>query len=98
MKEFITRLTSRKLLLAVAAFLVFIANEQWAEALTVILTYLGVNTVAGVVTTYKTSSNSSQTTEPAPAVLEEAVSAVDHTGKIVSGRKIEEHAGDPDWE
>lgn len=37
-----TRLTSRKLWLAVGTFIVFAANHQYNEALTIALAYLGI--------------------------------------------------------
>jgi len=42
MREFIGRLSSRKFLLAVAAFLAAVANDEWGVALGVVLGYLGV--------------------------------------------------------
>jgi hypothetical protein len=40
--EFFLRLTSRKFLLAVAAFIVAAVNQEWYMALGVVLGYLGV--------------------------------------------------------
>lgn len=43
MKEFLQSLLSRKLLLAVAALLTCIANDQWPEAAAVVIGYFGAN-------------------------------------------------------
>lgn len=44
MKEFLKSLLSRKFLLALGTALVFIASEQYDQALYVVLAYLGFNT------------------------------------------------------
>ena len=43
MNDLKDRLLSRKFLLAVGTFLVFIANEQYTEAMGVVIAYFGVN-------------------------------------------------------
>lgn len=48
MSEFITRLSSRKFLLAAAAVLGLIAEHQYPEAVAVVLGYLGVEGYADV--------------------------------------------------
>ena len=97
MKDFINRLTSRKLLLALSAFLVFVANKEYGNALTVILTYLGINGAAEVTKVFKTTTISTPELNDAPVGLDE-VDGITTTGKIISGRTIDEHKGDPDWE
>ena len=48
MKDFIKRLSSRKFLLAVAAFATAAANGEWGVALGAVLGYLGVEGAADV--------------------------------------------------
>lgn len=48
-KAFLQSLLSRKFLLAVAAIAAFLANDQYAEAMGALLTYLGVEGAADVV-------------------------------------------------
>lgn len=45
MKELVDNLKSRKLWLAVAAFITFIVNKQYVEAVAVVLGYFGVNVI-----------------------------------------------------
>lgn len=45
MKVFLESLLSRKLWLAIAALIVFVVNEQWLEAMGVVLGYFGINAV-----------------------------------------------------
>lgn len=42
MNDIVSRLSSRKLWLALGSFIVFIANKQYTEAMGVILAYIGV--------------------------------------------------------
>lgn len=46
MKQFLQSLLSRKFLLAVGTFLVFIANNQYTEAVAVVATFIGVEGAA----------------------------------------------------
>lgn len=48
MIDFIARLSSRKFLLAVAAFLTAVANDEWGVGLGAVLGYLGVEGAADV--------------------------------------------------
>lgn len=56
MKDFLTSLLSRKFLLAVGTFLVFVANGQYTEAMGVVLAYLGVNGAVQAVTRSKVNT------------------------------------------
>lgn len=53
MKYFLLSLLSRKFLLAMGTFLVFIANNQYNEALGVVLAYIGLEGAADVATRVK---------------------------------------------
>lgn len=46
MNDLKQRLTSRKLWLAVAAFITFALNDQWTEAMGIIVAYIGAEGVA----------------------------------------------------
>lgn len=95
MHDFLSRLSSRKLWIAVGTFIVFIMNEQYTEALSVVLVYLGVEGTADVAGRLKSGSNSSQALIDALAGSHAVVSdedsdfsAVDGKGRpIVSGRE-----------
>jgi hypothetical protein len=49
MKEFLSRLTSRKFLLTLGAVITAIANDEWVAAVTIVLGYLGVEGVNDIV-------------------------------------------------
>lgn len=53
MKDFLKSLLSRKFILALGTFLVFIANNQYSEALGVVLAYIGLEGAADVATRVK---------------------------------------------
>lgn len=67
MKEFFQSLLSRKFLLALGTICIFIANEQYAEAITIILAYLGVEGAADIMSRVKTVRNSTGAISSAPA-------------------------------
>lgn len=56
-KEFLKRLTSRKFLLALGAFLTAVANNEWMVAMAVVLGYLGVEGANDVVKTRNNTKN-----------------------------------------
>lgn len=95
MNDLLNRLTSRKLWIAVGSIVVFVANERYAEALTVILAYLGIEGGADVASRLKPTNISTDNVTVLPAPSQDDFSAVDHSGKIISGRKIDET--DEDW-
>lgn len=49
MKQFLLSLLSRKFLLALGTFLVFVANAQYNEALGVVLAYVGFEGTSDIV-------------------------------------------------
>lgn len=53
-KQFINAITSRKFLLAAGTTAVFIANEQYDQALMTVVAYLGVNVADAKLNTPKT--------------------------------------------
>ena len=53
MKDFLKSLLSRKFLLALGTFIVFVANGQYNEALGVVLAYIGLEGAADVATRVK---------------------------------------------
>ena len=55
------RLKSRKFWVAVGAFVTFVANQQWTEAMGVVIAYLGLQ---GVQDTFKPSDTSPMTEIP----------------------------------
>lgn len=94
-KELLARLTSRKLWIAIGSFILFVTNEQYSEALLVVLTYLGIEGGADVASRLKSGTNSTQGLLDALARSREVVSdddddfsAIDGKGRpIVSGRQ-----------
>lgn len=56
MTEFVTRLGSRKFLLAVSAFVGFLATREYDQAVIVVLGYLGVEGAADVAARRSTSA------------------------------------------
>lgn len=57
MKVFIASLLSRKFLLALGTFLVLVANNQYTEAVAVVIGYLGAEGAADVAQRYGEASS-----------------------------------------
>ena len=90
MGDFKNSLLSRKLWITISSFLIFVLNEQYVEALTVVLVYLGVQGGADVAQAIKTTNISADDLKVLQEATNEDFSAVDHTGKLVSGRTVDE--------
>lgn len=88
MKEFFSKLGSRKLIVAVGSALVFIATEQYEAALAVVLAYLGVQGVADTTTLYA-EKKYQPTARPETSIN---VSTTDNdevdTSRVISGSEL----------
>ena len=93
MKDFFMRLTSRKFLLTLAAALILVANERWAELVVLISGYMGIEGIgdaADRVAQQKTKQvELTQATEVARSKIEnyelDPAEDIDPTQPIVAG-------------